>query len=295
MIADSGKSVAEPVGDAGPRIYIVRNAALEDLLFDRGLTGVEFRRTCLRISRHFIAHLADELPPDDTAELMILGKGLVYQLGEAVAAETGRNLPANLIATSRSAVSQGTARIEVPYACFEAPAGTLIIGDTVASGATIVAALSRYLEAHPVRRVFVVSYAGTLLGAAKIADFCSERGIETAFLYGLAVFGLGANGFDLSFLHPETITRDDYVQRARELFTGKAVSAVGWDFGAQCMAPRKYRHLSWVEADVWGLTDTEAFAFTEEPEDWSELAHERAAYEGVLRCADSGGPRSPGA
>ncbi|MGI5420349.1 hypothetical protein [Actinomadura luteofluorescens] len=291
MIADSGGSVAEPVGGVAPRIHIVHNAALEDLLFDRGLTGVGFRRACLRCTRHFVAHLADELPPDDTAELVILSKGLVYQLAEAMTAETGRNLPANLVATSREAVSQDSARIDVPYACLEAPAGTLIIGDTVASGATIVAALNRYLEIHPVRRVFVVSYAGTLIGATRIADFCSARGIDTAFLYGLAAFGLGANGFDLSFLHPETITRARYVRRARELFRGKAVSAVGWDFGSQCMAPRKYRHLGWVEAELWNLTTSDAFAFAEEPADWTELAHERPAYEGALQSADLHIPR----
>lgn len=68
--------------------------------------------------------------------------------------------------------------------------------------------------------------------------------------------------------------------------SGRAVSAVGWDFGSQCMAPRKYRHLGWVEAELWDLADSESFAFTEEPEDWSELAHERHAYESAFQQAD---------
>ena len=284
MIVDSGQSVAELIGDGGdrPRIYVVHNAALEELLFDRNLTEVGFRRACLRSSRHFIAHLADEYGPGETAELMILSKGLIYQLGEAMAAETGHNLPTNMIATSRVAVSHGTARIEVPYVCFEAPADVLIIGDTVASGATIVTAVRRYLDVHPVRRIYVVSYAGTLLGATRIAEFCTERGVETTFLFGLAAFGLGDNGFDLSFLHPDTVARSRYVERARGQFAGKAVSAVGWDFGSQCMAPRKYRRLSWVEAEVWGLTNSGCFAVAEKPESWAELGHERAAFEDAL-------------
>lgn len=284
MIADSGRSTAELVGTRdGPRLYLVHNAALEDLLFDRNLTGVEFRRACFECSRHFLAHLADELPPGDTAELMILSKGLIYQLGAAMAAETGLNLPTNLIATSRAEVSRGDVRIEVPYVCFEAPAGTLLIGDTVASGATIVAAISRYLEAHSVRHVYVVSYAGTLVGADRITAFCSERGIEATFLYGLAAFGLADNGFDLSFLHPNTVTRSDYVERARKVFSGSPVSAVGWDFGSQCMAPRKYRHLTWVEAQLWGLQDADCLGAAERPDDWSDLSHERAAYEHALQ------------
>ncbi|WP_395975101.1 hypothetical protein [Actinomadura sp. 1N219] len=269
--------------DVRPRLFLVHNTALEDLLFDRNLTGVEFRRACLRSSRHFIAHLADEFTPGDTAELMILSKGLVYQLGEATAAETGHNLPANLIATSRTAVSGGDASIEVQYACLEAPAGTLLIGDTVASGATITAALRCYTDSHSVRRVYVLSYAGTLSGATRITEFCARHGIEVTFLYGLAAFGLGDNGFDLSFLHPKTITRTAYADRAREQFSGRPVSAVGWDFGSQCMAPHKYRRLSWLEARIWGLTDAECFAAAEEPREMSDLAHERAAYEHALQ------------
>ncbi|WP_433334735.1 hypothetical protein [Spirillospora sp. CA-294931] len=293
MLTEPGQSTAELIEDGHgvPRLYLVHNAALEELLFDRNLTGVGFRQACLRASRCFIAHLADEYRPAETSELMILGKGLTYQLAAAVAAETGHNLATNMISTSRTAVSHDTARIEVPYVCFEAPAQTLIIGDTVASGATIVTALGRFLEAHPLRRVYVLSYAGTLLGATRITDFCVQHGIEATFLYGLAAFGLGANGFDLSFLHPDTVTRPHYVDRAREQFSGKPVSAVGWDFGSQCMSPRKYRQLCWGEAEIWGLTGSDCLKVAEEPRDWSDLAHERAAYEGALARL-SGAPAS---
>jgi hypothetical protein len=287
VITELERSSAERIGD-GPRLYLVHNDPLEELLFDRNLVGAGFRRACLRSSRCFIAHLADELSPDETAELVILSKGLTYQLAEAVSAETGHNLPTNLIATSRTAVAHDTARIEVPYCCFEAPAETLLIGDTVASGETIITALRRFLDVHPLRRVFVISYAGTLVGATRIAEFCADRGIEATFLYGLAAFGLGDNGFDLSFLHPETVTRPGYAARAREQFSGRPVSAVGWDFGSQSMAPRKYRHLTWVESQVWGLTGAECLKVAEAPDDWSDLVHERAAYEHALLTGEAG-------
>ena len=281
MNTELERSSAELVRD-DPRLYLVHNDALEELLFDRNLMGTGFRAACLRSSRCFIAHLADEYRPGQTAELVFLSTGLIYQLAEAVSAETGHNLPINLIATSRTSVAHDTARIEVPYCCFEAPAETLLIGDTVASGETIITALRRFLAVHPLRRVFVISYAGTLVGATRIAEFCANRGIEATFLYGLAAFGLGGNGFDLSFLHPDTLTPARYVDRAREQFSGRPVSAVGWDFGSQAMAPRKYRHLSWVESEVWGLTGEDCFKVAEAPDDWSDLAHERAAYEHAL-------------
>ncbi|MDH2429117.1 hypothetical protein [Sphaerisporangium sp. TRM90804] len=284
MILDAQGSTAELVrlGADASRLYIVHNAALERLLFDRNLVGTEFRRVCLESSRHFVGHLADEFRPGDTAELVILSKGLVYQLGDAVAQRFGRNLPLNLVATSRVAVSQESARVAVSYAHLDAPAETLFVGDTVASGATIVAAVGRYLETHPLKRLYVLSYAGTLRGARVIAAFCARRGVRATFLYGLAAFGLGLNGFDLSFLHPDTVTRRSYVDRAARQFSGKPVSAVGWDFGSQAFSPRKYRGLCWVEAEVWGLHGSECLAVAEKPGNWAELAHERAAYADAL-------------
>ncbi|MFC6882200.1 MULTISPECIES: hypothetical protein [Actinomadura] len=56
MLTNLGQSTAELLGNGhDPRLYLVHNTALEDLLFDRNLTGVAFRRACLRSSRHFIA------------------------------------------------------------------------------------------------------------------------------------------------------------------------------------------------------------------------------------------------
>ncbi|MFG1874954.1 hypothetical protein ACGFIV_08975 [Sphaerisporangium sp. NPDC049003] len=284
MILDAEDSTAELIkaGTDASRLYVVRNSALERMLFDRNLVGTDFRRACLESSRQFVRHLADEYHPDDTAELMILSKGLVYQLGDAVAQQCGHNLPLNLVATSRVAVSAESARVEVSYAQIEAPAQTLLIGDTVASGATVVAAVGRYLESHTLKRLYVLSYAGTMGGAERIAAFCAKRGIRSTFLYGLAAFGLGLNGFDLSFLHPETVTRQAYVDRAARQFSGRPVSAVGWDFGSQVVSPRKYRRLCWVEAEVWGLHGSDCLAVAERPESWAELAHERAAYAGAL-------------
>lgn len=294
MIEETGSSVVEPIEarTGVPGLHLVHNQALEAMLFDRNLTGLPFRRVCLAASREFVRHLRDELDSRGIAELVILSKGLVYQLAEAVAAETGWNLPTNLVSTSRVAVASDDATVEVSYARFDAGGSTLLVGDTVASGATIVAALAEYQRFHPVRRLYVLSYAGALSGAARIADYCAASGIECTMLFGLAAFGLGDNGFDLSFLHPATVTREEYRERARRQFAGHAVSAVGWDFGSQAMAPEKYRQLCWMEAEVWGLHGSAALAVSRAPEDMAILAHEAPAYTGPDRHAPgSGVPR----
>ncbi len=239
----------------GDSIYLVHNDALEKILFDRKMVGVLFRRVCLSASCLFIRHIVDEVESDRVAELLILSKGLVYQLSEAFALESGRNLPTNVVATTRVGVEGDTAKIDVPYTRFDAGGDTLIIGDTVASGSTIVTALAEYRRDRALLSVYIISYAGSLVGARRILAYCRAHGIEVTILYGLAAFGLGGNGFDLSFLHPDTVARIEYVERARSLYCGRAVSAVGWDFGSQAMAPRKYRELSWIESRMMGLGD----------------------------------------
>jgi hypothetical protein len=286
MILQTQDSLAEFYDMQGASIYTVHNRDLERLLFDRNLLGAGFRSACLASSRQFVRHLAGELDLDDTAELLILSKGILYQLSEAVSLELGQNLPINLIATSRIAVSRNNADIAITYSRLEAPAHTLLIGDTIASGATIVHALTAYKERSALERVWILSYAGTGVGARRIAEFCHTNSIACTFLYGLAIFGLGDNGFDISFLHPDTIAREVYKTRARAQFSGRAVSAVGWDFGSQAMAPDKYRHLCWVEAEVWGLQGAACFEVAEKPLDLSELAHERSAYSDKLSRND---------
>lgn len=265
-------------GDSPLHLSLVHNDPLERIMFDRNLTGVEFRRACLGASCLFIDHLMGEFDAEQTAELMILSKGLVYQLTEAFAARTGKNLPTNLIATSRVSVSSDHVDIEIPYAKFEAPSRTLIVGDTVASGATIIAALGEYRKFHPLDQVFIVSYAGTLAGARKIEEYCRKHAIDVKFLFGLAAFGLADNGFDLSFLHPETICRQEYRRRASEQFTGNPASAIGWDFGSQAMAPQKYRQLCWIESEIWNLQGAPCFKSAEQPHGLALLQHEEAAY-----------------
>jgi hypothetical protein len=92
------------------------------------------------------------------------------------------------------------------------------------------------------------------------------------------MFGLGQNGFDLSFLHPDTVAREAYKERAQTQFDGRPVSAVGWDFGSQAISPGKYRQLCWIEAEMWGLQGAACLEVAQRPQDLSELGHERAAY-----------------
>lgn len=281
MILQTADSIARPLtADGVPRdLFVIENVALERMLFDRNAIGSEFAALCLEATRHFLQHIRAELEGcGSLSELVILSKGLTYRIHQAYLEVADRSLPMNLIATRRASVDGAAVNVETLYERLDAGGSTLVIGDTVASGATIVSALAAYAQRRRLQSVYVMSYAGSLVGARRISAFCEERSIGVKYLYGLAAFGLAANGFDLSFLDEATITRDEYRRRAAEQFGGRPVSAVGWDFGSQVMAPDKYRQLCWMEAEKWGLHGHPSLSLELEPSDQGLIAGESAAW-----------------
>jgi hypothetical protein len=262
--------------------FILSNLHLESILLNRNLIGLEFTNQCELSTKAFLEHFRPEIIPtmsDGLAELMLLSKGLYYWMHNAFAAVFDANLEINFAATRRVEVFGGSVRVEVPYFNFDSPADTLILGDTIASGTTVCEALSCYLKHWPLKRVFLFTIAGSIVGGQVISKFCESHKIELTLAYGLAAFGLGTNGFDLSFLHPETITNERYRDQARKLYDSKPISAPGWDFGTQAQAVKKYRMLSWLEAERWGLQDSDSFSEKEPPGNSCLVHKEKAAYD----------------
>jgi len=260
-------------------LHIVESESLERILFDRNLIGYPFRQACLDASAALVraAWVTGKLSAD-MSELLLLSKGLVYALPFAYGQVTGRNLETNVIGARRAEVDAEGARIETPYARLDAGGSHLLIGDTVATGSTICAALELYSRVHTVESVTVLSFAGTGMGAENLNRFCEARGISLGMFFGLAAFGVAPNGFDLSFNNPATQTAKRYRERASAQFDGQQVSAVGWDFGSQAHAVSKYRALTWVEAEVSSLHGHPSLATELVPDDWSVLGYERMAY-----------------
>jgi hypothetical protein len=261
--------------------FIICNVHLESILLNRNTIGLEFTEHCESATQAFLEHFRPDITPliqHGVAELMLLSKGLYYWMHNAFATVFLTNLEINFAATKRAEISEGSVRVEVPYFNFDSPAETLILGDTVASGATVCEALSCYLQHWKLRSVFLFTIAGSVVGGQEISRFCDSRGIDLTLAYGLAAFGLGSNGFDLSFLHPETITSAKYRERARQLYEGKPISAAGWDFGTQAQAVKKYRMLSWLEAERWGLQDSDSIAEKESPGNSCLVKKEKPAY-----------------
>ena len=139
-------------------IYIMENKYTEEIVLNRGLIGLEFANACYNGSKLFISHFADELNDiDDIAELMLLSKGFYYRLFDAYTDVLKKNLQINFLATKR-VMNENIANIEVRYSDISAKASTLIIGDTIATGNSIVAALEHYEKTCKIKRLFIFSF-----------------------------------------------------------------------------------------------------------------------------------------
>jgi hypothetical protein len=259
--------------------YIVENRFLEEILFNRKLVGYDFSERCYQASKAFIQHCTSELEvvQDDISELMLLSKGFYYSIRTAYESVFNYNLEVNFMATKRATVTEDSIQINVPYFDFSARTSNLIVADTIASGETILNALSCYIQYQPIKHVWLFTIAGSVTGGQNIAAFCDKHNIRLTILYGLAAFGLADNGFDLSFLHRDTLTEERYKTRAEIMFYGKPVSAVGWDFGSQSQSITKYRTLSFLEAKYWYMEDTDVF-LTDEPHDFRLVQKEVSAF-----------------
>lgn len=259
--------------------YICTNKALEKILFNRNLIGLDFTKNCEIATINFLRHIEPEISEaiNDIAELIILTKGIYYWMHSSFQKVFNENLQANLVYTSRAKVTNEEVRVVVKALNFDVPANNLIIGDTIASGETICVALKEYIKWHQLKQVFILTIVGSKVGTQIISKFCKAHGIKLHIIYGLAAFGLASNGFDLSFLHQDTITEHKYIEMAKDKYKGKAVSAAGWDFGAQAQAIRKYRMLCWLEEKYWGLENTEVFQETELPDDLRLIEKESVA------------------
>lgn len=243
--------------------YILESPALEAFLFDRTIVGIPLLDAARDATAHWLAALRDlELldPAGDVAGLTILTGGLYYGLQPAYQAVFGALLPENFIGVRRHLDERRRWFADQHYQSFEAPARTVLIGDTVASGVSVCQGLRTFAQwaaSLGLEQVHFFSACGSRIGGQRIRVACAELGLRCTFTHGLAAFGLAAQGWqlpetDLPWLHPDTLTHPRYLERARVAFQDRPVCAIG-DWGLRCKNPRAYLEEWRAEAAFWGL------------------------------------------
>jgi hypothetical protein len=248
--------------------FILDSSALEAFLFDRTVVGVPLLNAAREATTHWLGALRDNglLAPTDDADaagLTILTGGLYYGLQPAWQTVFGSLLPENFIGIKRHLDERNQWFADYHYVSFEAPCRTVLIGDTVASGASVsqgIRAFADWGRTHGLEQVHFFSACGSLVGGRRIRQACANLGLKVTFTHGLAAFGMAEQGWqlpdtDLPWLHPDTITQPHYRRRAELAFEGKPVCAIG-DWGLRCKNPKAYLKEWHEEAAYWQLTST---------------------------------------
>lgn len=246
--------------------YILESPALEAFLFDRTVVGVPLLNAAREATTHWLAALRDRgrlLADDNVAGLTILTGGLYYGLQPAWQTVFGSLLPENFIGIKRHLDERNQWFADYHYVSFEAPCRTVLIGDTVASGASVSQGLRAFADwgrAHGLEQVHFFSACGSRVGGQRIRQACVDLGLKATFTHGLAAFGMAEHGWqlpdtDLPWLHPDTISQPHHLQRAELAFQSKPVCAIG-DWGLRCKNPKAYLKEWHEEAAYWQLAST---------------------------------------
>lgn len=254
--------------DGFPRkSYIICSDASRKILYRPYLAGKELQDAMDDVGEVFV-RAASRIALKGTekgnlVELVYLAGGLFYGINEGFKRVLDFAIPQCFIGIRRVKVhgSEGDFTAEIGYENFEAfpDNATVIIGDTMATGATMangIASLGKTLEksGKRIEKLIVFTLAGAPR-AAKMLETASRGlkktnpGMETYFFACEQMFALMPDGTDLRFLEAGAIMPDEtkeYTLRTYGQWLGKNMKCGVFDWGTRCKNPKKH-YLEFVE------------------------------------------------
>ena len=259
-----------------PDTYILCSEEARSILYSPHIAGIRLQNELDALSEQFALVLGKQLsgvPRDKICELVFLSGGLYYSISAGFKKAYGFALPQCFIGIQRSRVEgkSGEFRAMSGYENFESlPDGAhVIIGDTVATGSTLVKGIQLLLDTaedkgFSIASITVVTIAGSRVGAEKLATLAkkhisaSHPACKVGMIACEMLFHLMPDGTDLRFLMPDSIMPDES-RRAAESRYGKYLSknmkCAVFDWGTRCKNPQAhYREfLEYCESELGSL------------------------------------------
>jgi|GEM_PF-1447863 len=216
--------------------FILYSPALEQILFDRSLVGWELQKSTYRTARALFEALKDNLmqqyPMDSRFEQVNLAGSDWYMLQPAYAKVYNSILPRNYIAIKRFPIpgvfdEYGKQKFatEISYKRFEAKGSLCILGETIATGASLVDSLEAHLPyaiENGLKRMLIFTICGSKIGAERVYETIKKFGVEVTFIFGLGIFGLGKDGTALLWHDIENkekaLTLPEFEERSKKAF-----------------------------------------------------------------------------
>ena len=260
-----------------PNTFIICSDPARAVLYAPYLAGKKLQDSMEKNSSIFSSILAKHVLAgavrEQLCELVFLSGGLYYALNAGFKKEFGFALPQCFIGIQRQRVEgkEGQFRAVAGYGNFESLPDNahVIIGDTVATGSTLIKGIQLLLDEAENRGISLASItihtlAGSAIGAQKLAKLSKTHilpqhpNCKVYFFACEMLFHLMPDGTDLRFLMPDSVMPDESRQEALSHY-GKYLSrnmkCAVFDWGTRCKNPKEhYREfLEYAEGELSGL------------------------------------------
>ncbi len=244
--------------DLPDNTYVISSAVSREILYNPHIAGKKLQDLMDKMSVIFI-NAARQTALKDTklgnsCELVYLSGGLYYSLNYGMKSICGEVLPQCFLGIKRSRIegSEGKFNAYATYENFESLPNnaTVLIGDTIATGATLQKGLQHLFDAleekkYTLDKLIIFTLAGSTTGAVLLKE--TEKKLRSYFpnakLYFFAceeLFHLMPDGTDLRFIHETSLAPEETNMYTREVygeFLGKEMKCAVFDWGTRCKNP----------------------------------------------------------
>jgi hypothetical protein len=243
--------------------YLISSPLSRKILFNPHSAGKRLQDDLESAGEMFVRALGETVLKgtklDNCCELVFLSGGLFYHLNHGFKKVYAEVLPQCFLGIKRARVENKTGQFTAyaTYENFEAlpDKATVIIGDTIATGATLQKGLQHLFDSleeknYTLDKLIILTLAGSTVGAKRFKEV--ERRIKSQFpeakLHFFAceqLFHLMPDGTDLRFLEETSVMPEEthfhiIANYGEEL--GKNMKCAVFDWGTRCKNPKAHLH-----------------------------------------------------
>lgn len=241
------------------RTYILSSEASRRILYNPQIAGRDLQDEMEELSPLFIKAATEKAlrgtKLGDIAEYVLLAGGLYYFMGYGFRKAHGFALPQCFLGIKRQRISESEFIAVSSYENFESlpNEANIIIGDTIATAATMQSSLKRLTDAldsggGKLNQLIICSLACSSEGARRIKIIERELKekypeLQLTLIVAEQLFHLMPDGTDLRFNMPDAIMPDstrEYTLKTYGEVLGKDMKCAVFDWGTRCKNPKSH-------------------------------------------------------
>lgn len=236
--------------------YVLCSKETRDILYNPHIAEKRLQDAMDKVSINFNEAINEILLKNvkisKVVEFILLAGGLYYNLNYGFKKVQNRALPTCFLGIKRQRIegTEGEFRAVSTYENFESLVDdvTILIGDTIASGATIVRSIGDLENAlreknYKMENLVIISLACSTEGARKLKKLEEKIEGNLYLIVAEQLFHVMPDGTDLRFLKEDSIMPEESKEYTLEKYgeiLGKEMKCAVFDWGTRCKNPKKH-------------------------------------------------------